>query len=86
MAVTPTGAIMAAIEAWEFFVSIADLRDENLVHFYESIRKEVDADRGSKHQFMAAPSVREYAESLRGEITRRRLECAPIIWPSDQNE
>ena len=62
-------------------MGLEKLADESLLGFYENVRKPVDADRGNKHQFMTARSVREYAESLRGEIARRRLNSALIVWP-----
>jgi len=34
-------------------------------HFYENIRQQVEADRANKHQFMANPTVRQYADKLR---------------------
>jgi hypothetical protein len=64
-------------------VGLEKLTDESVLRFYENVRKQVDADRGNKHQFMTGRSVREYAESLRDEITRRRLQCTPIAWPWD---
>jgi hypothetical protein len=33
---------------------------------------------------MTADSIKEYAESLRTEILKRRLQCAPIEWWTDQ--
>ncbi len=63
-------------------MGVENMRDERLLLFYESIREQVDADRASNQRFMGR-TVREYADSLRGEITRRRLQCAPIIWPLD---
>jgi len=33
---------------------------------------------------MTADSIKEYAESLRTEIFKRRLQCAPIDWWTDQ--
>jgi hypothetical protein len=63
-------------------MSIEQMPDERLAHFYENIRQQVEADRGQKHQFTAGPSVRQYAEGLRGEMIKRRLRHAPIEWPS----
>jgi hypothetical protein len=62
-------------------VSVEHMPDERLTHFYESIRQQVEADRPNKHQFTAAPNVREYADRLRNEIIRRRLRYTPIEWP-----
>ena len=56
--------------------------DQRLVHYYENIRQQVDADRAHKHQFATGPTVREYADRLRNEMIRRRLQHAPIDWPS----
>jgi hypothetical protein len=63
-------------------MSVEQMSDERLARFYESIRKQVEADRGSKYQFVAGPTVRQYADNLRSEMIRRRLKHAPIEWPS----
>jgi hypothetical protein len=63
-------------------MSVEDMPDERLTRFYENIRKEVEADRMYKHRFMAGPTVREYADSLRSEMIKRRLSHSPIEWPS----
>jgi hypothetical protein len=55
--------------------------NERLTHFHENIRQQVEADRANKHQFTASPTVRQYADRLRGEIIKRRLRHAPIEWP-----
>ena len=62
-------------------MSVEHMPDERLTHFYESIRQQVEADRTNKHQFTAGPNVREYADRLRNEMTRRRLRHTPIEWP-----
>jgi hypothetical protein len=56
--------------------------DERLTRFYENIRQQVEADRACKYKFMANPTVRKYADDLRDEIIRRRLQHLPIEWPS----
>jgi hypothetical protein len=61
-------------------MSLENMPDERLVLFYENIRQEVDADRAHKHQFMG-PSVRQYADRLRHEMIKRRLQHSPIDWP-----
>jgi hypothetical protein len=61
-------------------VSIANLRDENLRRLYDNIRNQVDSDRGSRHKFTAGASVRQYADALREEMTRRRLPHSLIEW------
>jgi hypothetical protein len=63
-------------------MSVEHMPDERLAHFYENIRKQVEADRANKHQFMANPTVRQYADRLRGEMIKRRLSHSPIEWPS----
>ena len=65
-------------------MGIAGLRDESLLSFYDGIRREVEADRRSKHKFAAGRSVKEYAEALRGEMTKRRLQHTPIEWDRDE--
>jgi hypothetical protein len=58
-------------------MSVERMPDERLALFYENVRRQVDADRGNKHQFVTGPTVRQYAEMLRGEMIKR-----PIEWPS----
>jgi hypothetical protein len=63
--------------------------DESLLHYCESIRQEVEADRkaaslGSRHFFAAGDSVKKYATDLRDEMTRRRLTFTPIEWWQDR--
>ena len=66
-------------------MAVENLRDENLLRFYDSIREQAEADRRSKHKFAVGHSVKKYAETLRGEITKRRLQYTPIEWPRDQS-
>jgi hypothetical protein len=63
-------------------VSAEHMPDQRLAHFYENIRRQVEADRKNKHQFMANPTVRQYADTLRSEMVKRRLQHAPIESPS----
>jgi hypothetical protein len=56
------------------------LRDENLLCLYDNLRIQVEIDRHSKYKFVSGPSVKEYAEALRGEMTKRRLHHTPIEW------
>jgi len=53
--------------------------------FYESIRKEVEADResmrrGHKHFFANGDAIKKYAASLSEEMDRRRLSYTRIVW------
>jgi hypothetical protein len=63
-------------------MSFENMPDERLIHFYENIRQQAEADRAHKHHFMASPTIRQYAEKLREEMTKRRLQHSPIRWPS----
>jgi hypothetical protein len=65
-------------------MSASNLSDESLLRYYDSIRKQVEADRGNKHKFMTSDSVKQYAESLRLELYKRRLLHTPIDWWTDQ--
>ena len=64
-------------------MSLLYLSDETILRYYEDIRKEVEADKGGKLRFLAGPAMRAYADTLREEILRRVLYCAPIDWPVD---
>jgi hypothetical protein len=57
------------------------LSDESLRNLYESVREQVSADirLGGKHRLMRK-TAKDYAERLREEIDRRRLEVNPISW------
>ena len=66
-------------------MSLPALSDQSLLRFYESIRKEVEADRdslrrGHRYFFANSDRVKRYAASLREEIERRRLSYSPIAW------
>jgi hypothetical protein len=63
-------------------MSLEKLNDESVERYYESIRKQADADRKYKYPLTASPSVRERAEALRQEMVRRKLQHSPINWPS----
>jgi hypothetical protein len=64
-------------------LSIADLKDETVLRFYENVRVQVEAERRLPHKFMTGDSVKQYAASLREELTRRRLQHNPIDWHLD---
>jgi hypothetical protein len=66
-------------------MSLSALSDESLLRFYESVRKEAEADRdsmrrGYTHFFVNNDGVKEYAAKLRRELERRRLSRPPILW------
>jgi len=65
-------------------VSASDLSDESLLRYYDAIRKQVEADRDSKHKLVGGDAIKEYAESLRLELHKRRLPYTAIDWSADQ--
>ena len=65
-------------------MSVENMPDERLILFYENIRQQAEADRAHKHHFMAGPTVRQYADNLRNEMVKRRLQHSPINWPSSR--
>jgi hypothetical protein len=62
-------------------MNFENAKDESLLHFYESVRRQVEADKqsGSRYRFVGN-SAKQYADSLREEMDRRRLQFAPIDW------
>lgn len=56
--------------------------DQSLLRYYESIRRQVDADKwlGGRYRFLG-DTARQYAECLCQELERRRLQFTPIDWP-----
>lgn len=62
-------------------MSLEKLADESILRFYDNVRNQVDADQrsGSRHRFIGQ-TVKEYAQRLRDEIDRRKLDCRPIDW------
>jgi len=63
-------------------MSLEKLDDESVARYYDSIRKQAEADRPYKYHLTASPSVRQRAEKLREEMVRRKLAHSPIQWPS----
>jgi hypothetical protein len=63
-------------------MSVENMPDDRIIHFYENIRQQVEADKANEHQFMTNPTVRQYADNLRSEMIKRRLKHSPIEWPS----
>ena len=62
-------------------MSLEKLDDESVERYYESIRKQAEADRAYTYHLTASPSIRERAEKLREEMIRRKLQHSPINWP-----
>jgi hypothetical protein len=63
-------------------MDLSKSKDERLLHFYNSIRQQVELDSlaGGRYRFVGE-SVKEYAERIRDEMDRRRLNFSPIEWP-----
>ena len=55
--------------------------DERVKIFYENIRQQAAAERELKHCFLSGRTVRQYADQLRDELVKRRLQYTPIEWP-----
>jgi hypothetical protein len=56
-------------------------RDESLLHFYESVRRQMEADRQSGGRYrVVGESARQYADKLREEMDKRRLRYTAIDW------
>jgi hypothetical protein len=55
-------------------MKFARTKDESLLSFYESVRRQVEEDMrlGGRYRF-AADGMKQYAEELRQEMERRRL-------------
>jgi hypothetical protein len=62
-------------------MNFSESKDESLLTFYESVRRQVDLDRNVGVAYrLAGPSVQQYAERLREEMDRRKLRFTPIRW------
>jgi hypothetical protein len=63
-------------------MDFARSNDHSLFSFYESVRRQVEADKrlGGRIRFVG-DAAKQYAERLREEMERRRLRFTPIDWP-----
>jgi hypothetical protein len=60
----------------------SESKDETILTFYENIRRQVELDNRSGGRYrLAGDGVEQYAEKLREEMDRRRLQFTPIDWP-----
>jgi len=60
----------------------ASLSDESLLAYYESVRRQVAADTSTGGRYRLVGSrVKQYADALKDEMSRRRLSFTPIHWP-----
>jgi hypothetical protein len=64
-------------------MSVQDMPDERLVHYYENVRQQVEADRAGNHKFMMNTTVQQYADQLQSEMIKRGLKHSPIQWPQE---
>jgi len=62
-------------------MNFSQSKDERLLAFYENVRRQVNMDMqaGGRYRF-AGEGVKQYAEQLREEMERRRLQFTPIDW------
>jgi hypothetical protein len=66
-------------------MNFSNAKDESLIVFYESVRRQVQADRasGERYRFLGN-TAKQYADRLREEMDRRRLQFRPIDWPQPE--
>ena len=62
-------------------MDLPNSKDERLLSFYDSVRREVELDirSGGRYRF-TGDGVKQYADKLREELERRRLRFTPIEW------
>jgi hypothetical protein len=62
-------------------MNFSDSNDHSLISLWESVRRQVVADRasGGRSRFVG-DNVRAYADLLRSEMDRRKLKYTPIDW------
>jgi hypothetical protein len=64
-------------------MKFADLKDESLLAYYESVRRQVAADYSLRTKYrLIGDNVRRYADELQAEMQRRELRFTPIDWPT----
>jgi len=62
-------------------MDFSNSKDERLLAFYENVRSQVELDNRAGGRYrLAGDGVRQYAEKLRDEMERRRLQFSPIDW------
>jgi hypothetical protein len=62
-------------------MNFSQTKDKRLLAFYENIRHQVqlDVQLRSQHR-LVGDGVKKYADKLREEMDRRRLQFTPIDW------
>lgn len=63
-------------------MDFASSKDRTLLQYYESVRRQAEADKwlGGRYRLLG-DTAKQYAERLREELERRRLQVTPIDWP-----
>lgn len=62
-------------------MNFSNSRDERLLAFYEGVRRQVELDMRSGGRYgFAGDGMKQYADRLREEMERRRLQFTPIDW------
>ena len=62
-------------------MDFSQTKDEPLLEFYESVRRQVELDVQADGRYrLAGEGVKNYAERLREEMDRRRLRYDLIDW------
>jgi len=63
-------------------MNFSQSKDDRLLAFYENVRRQVELDMRSRDKYrLAGEGVKLYADKLREEMDRRRLQVRPIDWP-----
>jgi hypothetical protein len=63
-------------------MNFSSSKDERLLAFYNNVRYQVEMDKRSGGRYrLAGDGVKQYADALREEMERRRLNFTPIDWP-----
>ena len=63
--------------------ALTGIPDRTLLHYYESIRGQIAADRTVPYRLMG-DTAKAYAGALLAEIRRRGLNVEPIDWPHER--
>jgi len=59
----------------------SQMKNERILAFYENVRRQVELDKQAGGRYrLAGEGVKQYAEDLRDEMDRRRLQYSRIDW------
>jgi hypothetical protein len=62
-------------------MNFANATNETLIAFYESVRRQVQADAHSNgRRRLVGVSTKQYAGTVREEMDRRRMTFTPVDW------